>query len=81
MDALREGHEPPPPDRTALAVRKAAMYEGDVFRGMLEMLMCLALPAEVLARRGFRDKLDAHADEPDPVFPGPSRSDLIEMLD
>jgi 2-polyprenyl-6-methoxyphenol hydroxylase-like FAD-dependent oxidoreductase len=81
MDALREGHEPPPPDRTALAVRKAAMYEGDVFRGMLEMLMCLALPAEVLARRGFRDKLDAHADEPDPVFPGPSRSDLVEMLD
>ncbi len=80
MDALRDGTEPPPPDPTAVAVGKAAMYDADVFRAALEMLMCLALPDEVLARPGLRDTLDAYADEPAPVLPGPSRSDLIEML-
>ena len=81
MDALRDGRIPPPPDPTFAAVMKAAMYDPDVFRGLLEMRLCLALPQEVFARAGFLDQVDAYRDAPDPMqIPGPSRTELVGLL-
>ena len=59
----------------------AAMYDADVFRGMLEMRLCLALPQDILARPGFREKVDAYRDRPDAMqMPGPTRADLVDLL-
>lgn len=80
MEARRGGREPPSPEPTMVAIVNAAMHDADVFRALLELRMCLALPDEVLARPGFRDKLDAYAEEAAPQFPGPGHSDLVEML-
>ncbi len=81
MDALRDGAEPPPPDPAMQAFLNAAMYDADVFRGMLEMRLCLALPQDILARPGFLEKVDACRDAPDATqLPGPSRSDLVALL-
>ncbi len=57
------------------------MYDADVFRGMLEMRLCLALPQDILARPGFLEKVDAYRDAPDAMqIPGPSRTDLVALL-
>ena len=80
MDALRAGEEPPPPDPTVAALAAAAPRDPDVFRAFLEMLSCLALPQEVMARPGFLDKVRAHAGEPPIVPPGPNRAELESLM-
>jgi hypothetical protein len=52
-----------------------------VFRGMLEMRLCLALPQEILARPGFLEKIDACRDAPEAMaIPAPSRTELVALL-
>jgi 2-polyprenyl-6-methoxyphenol hydroxylase-like FAD-dependent oxidoreductase len=80
MDALRAGREPPPPDPVLAGLLAAAVYDADVFRGLLETVTCLALPGEVLARPGMAERVAAHAGEPPPVTPGPDRARLLELL-
>ena len=80
MDALRAGEEPPPPDPTVAALAAAAPRDPDVFRAFLEMLSCLALPQEVMARPGFLAKVQAHAGEPPLVPPGPNRAELESLM-
>jgi 2-polyprenyl-6-methoxyphenol hydroxylase-like FAD-dependent oxidoreductase len=81
MDALRTGTEPPPPDATMAAFGKAAMYDADVFRGMIEDRTCLALPQDIFARPGFLEKIGACRNAPEAMqIPAPSRSDLVELL-
>ena len=80
MDALRAGEEPPPPDPTVAALAAAAPRDPDVFRAFLEMLTCLALPEEVMARPGFLDKVQAHAGEPPLIPPGPDRAELESLM-
>jgi flavin-dependent dehydrogenase len=80
MDVLREGGEPPPPDPTMAAVGAAVMYDPDVFRGMVETAMCLAMPGEVLARPGFMDKVRAVGPVAPLRIPGPDRRRLLELL-
>jgi 2-polyprenyl-6-methoxyphenol hydroxylase-like FAD-dependent oxidoreductase len=80
MDVLREGGEPPAPDPTTAAVGAAVMYDPDVFRGMVETAMCLAMPGEVLARPGFMDKVRAVGPVAPFRIPGPDRRRLLEIL-
>lgn len=80
MDALRKGGEPPAPDPVAAAVASAMMRDPDVFRGMLETAMCMALPEEVLARPGFMDKVNASAGRRVWKTPGPDRATLLELV-
>ena len=80
MDALRNGEEPPPPNPVMRRVFAALPYDADVFRGMLETVMCLSFPQEVLSRPGFMDRVDVHQGKSPFVAPGPNRAELLAML-
>ncbi len=79
MSALRDGLVPPASpsvmDRFAAATRDA-----DVFRAMLETVLCAALPEDVLARPGMRDKIERWGREPAPATPGPDRAQLLALI-
>ncbi len=85
IDAVRDGRAeavttvlPLPPQFEAAA--RAMPYDADVFRAVLETVGCLALPDEVFARPGLWAKVQLAAREPTPL-PGPSRSQLLALLD
>ena len=80
MDAAREGREPPPPEPLQDTLSRAVLHDADVFRGYIEMRMCMALPDEVLARPGFLERLEPFRDGETPRFPGPSRADLVDLI-
>jgi 2-polyprenyl-6-methoxyphenol hydroxylase-like FAD-dependent oxidoreductase len=81
IEALRDGNEPAPPaDPTATALGEAMPYDADVFRGLLEMVNCLALPQEVLNRPGFRDRIAARSGERPMGPPAPSRAELLDLV-
>ncbi|HET7719790.1 MAG TPA: FAD-dependent oxidoreductase [Acidimicrobiales bacterium] len=80
MDALRRGEEPPAPDPDARAMAAATMRDPDVFRGLLEIAGCLALPEEVFARPGFMDKVSTHARARTWAPPGPDREALLRLV-
>ena len=79
VDALRAGLEPPPVDPAVRAVAAAAIRDPDVFRGALAARMCLALPDDVFAAPGFREKVAAVEGEPF-TLPGPDRAGLLDLL-
>ncbi|MGI8984621.1 MAG: FAD-dependent oxidoreductase [Acidimicrobiales bacterium] len=79
MAALRRGEDPPAPDSRAAAIAGAVMRDPDVFRAMLESVMCLALPGEVFARPEFNAKVDAVGRTRLWKIPGPNRSALLEL--
>jgi hypothetical protein len=56
--------------------------DADVFRGALEIRMCLALPDDVLARPGFMNKVDRHATSAGSLGPvlGPDRTTLLQLI-
>lgn len=80
MDALRDGRDPPPPDPDRAAAWVAMMHDPDVFRGMLETVMCLALPHEVFARPGFLEKIAPFRGADGGRVPGPDRAALLELV-
>lgn len=80
MRALRDGEEPPQVGSVAGAMFGAAMRDPEVFRGLLEVTGCLALPDEVFARPGFTERLDAVAGSERPQLPGPDRAELTRLL-
>ncbi len=80
MDALRNGEEPPPSNPVMQKVFAALPHDPDVFRGMMETIMCLAFPREVLARPGFMDKVEAQSGKPVFAPPGPDRAELLALL-
>jgi 2-polyprenyl-6-methoxyphenol hydroxylase-like FAD-dependent oxidoreductase len=80
MDAFRAGRQPPP-DPGQVRLLTAATYDAEVFRGLIEMVTCLALPQEVLSRPGVQERLERFADAPPPrPTPGPDRARLLELL-
>ncbi len=80
MNALRAGEDPPAPDPGAKAMAAAMLRDPEVFRGMLEISGCLALPEEVFARPGFMEKVQAHTRGRTWDPPGPDRRALLELL-
>lgn len=79
MDALRAGSTPPPGDPVLRAIGVAMMHDADVFRGMAETTMCLALPGEVFARPGFMDKVAPFSDVIPTALPAPTRRQLLGL--
>jgi 2-polyprenyl-6-methoxyphenol hydroxylase-like FAD-dependent oxidoreductase len=85
IEALRNGLEPPGPAdfKAGLkpAIEAAAAHDADAFRGLLEIMGCLTLPEEVVARPGLLDKVVTLAEEhPRAPFPGPNRDDLLRLV-
>lgn len=80
MDASRNGFVPKPPDSVMARFATAAGYNADAYRGLLETVMCLALPQEVLGRPGIKDKVETWGQHPSPPAPGPDREQLLRLL-
>ena len=80
MAALREGREPPPPPETTRRFMTAASHDADVFRAMIETVLCTALPQEVLARPEVQRAMAQVGDDPAPPPPGPDRRQLLELV-
>jgi flavin-dependent dehydrogenase len=82
--ALREGRTPAPPEgRAALgpALARAAGHDAELFRAMLEVIGCLALPPEVFSRPGLAERAVRIAGEHPPAAPaGPDRDQLLRLL-
>lgn len=69
-----------PAARKQAAFFAAASTDPDVARAFLDVMSCLALPGEVLARPGIGDKVAAYLDA-DPVpAPGPTRDEVLALI-
>ncbi len=80
MNALRNGLAPPAPDSMMDRFVTAAGYDADVFRGLVETVLCLALPQEVLERPGIKGKIDELGKGAPMRIPGPDRDQLLRLL-
>jgi 2-polyprenyl-6-methoxyphenol hydroxylase-like FAD-dependent oxidoreductase len=80
MTALREGREWSPPVSAVSRLVRAAPYDADVFRAFLEVLLCLALPQEVIQRPGIKDAIERLGHQAPPPAPGPDRQQLLQLL-
>jgi 2-polyprenyl-6-methoxyphenol hydroxylase-like FAD-dependent oxidoreductase len=86
IDRLRSnGTAPPPPADPATRARArlavAATRDPDLFRAFLEVVGCLSLPADVLARPGIVDRVLELTEPNDlPAPPGPTREQLLALL-
>jgi 2-polyprenyl-6-methoxyphenol hydroxylase-like FAD-dependent oxidoreductase len=80
MVAVRDGTPAPAGNPTTQALLAAAATDPDVFRGVLEIALCTALPPEVLARPAVRAAVERHAGAVPAPTPGPDRARLLELL-
>jgi hypothetical protein len=63
------------------ALAQAAGQDPDLFRALLDIVGCLQLPTEVLARPGLAERaLRLAADQPPAPVPGPDREQLLRLL-
>jgi hypothetical protein len=85
IDASIEGRPAPEPTGPAAGFQRAfgvaALYDPDVFRGMIEFISMQALPEQVFSRPGFGDRVMAAAEGHEAFAPpGPSRDELLKAL-
>lgn len=80
MAALREGRDPAPPDPVMAGWTAGAMQDSGLFRGLVDLTLCLASLEQVLARPGFRERAASFAGEPALQLPGPDRAQLLALV-
>jgi len=80
INALLEGRPMPEPDPVMSKFFAAAYEDADVFRAMLESLMCLTPLAEVLARPYVRAKMAEYKEPVPPPPPAIDRERLFDLL-
>jgi 2-polyprenyl-6-methoxyphenol hydroxylase-like FAD-dependent oxidoreductase len=80
MAALREGREPVPPDPVIAGWEAGAMRDSVLFRGLLDLTLCLDSREQVLARPGFRERAASFAGAPPMRLPGPDRAQLLALV-
>jgi 2-polyprenyl-6-methoxyphenol hydroxylase-like FAD-dependent oxidoreductase len=80
MEALREGRRPIGTDSPIAGLMRAAMHDADAFRGMLETVLCMAQPQDVLARPGMAAAVERWGSADLAPAPGPDREQLLRLL-
>jgi 2-polyprenyl-6-methoxyphenol hydroxylase-like FAD-dependent oxidoreductase len=80
MTALRRDRPWSPADSPMSRLASAASYNADVFRALMETIMCLALPQEVIQRPGIKDTIERLGPNAPPPAPGPDRQQLLQLL-
>jgi hypothetical protein len=89
MEALREGRQPQPPrDELASSIRSllsALAADPDLFRAALEYLGTITPVQEILERPDVVERLQKASEAlkhgpPPPPIPGPSRAELLDIL-
>jgi 2-polyprenyl-6-methoxyphenol hydroxylase-like FAD-dependent oxidoreductase len=87
MNALRDGHSPPPPmDPLAIGIRtlmQTMPFDPDLFRAWIEYVGTITPVQHILARPAIRERMQAvgealKAKSPPPI-PGPTRAQLLEI--
>ena len=81
MTALAEGTTPPSPNPATTRLINAACHDADVFRAMLETVLCVALPQEVMARPHVAAKMAEFERHALPPERGIERDRLMCLLD
>jgi 2-polyprenyl-6-methoxyphenol hydroxylase-like FAD-dependent oxidoreductase len=80
MRATTFGTPAPRPDAAWTRLSAAALHDAVLFRAMMEVIGCLATPAEVYARPEIAARLAAAARPSGRPPPGPDRVRLLELL-
>jgi hypothetical protein len=81
MDAIRYGRPVPRSDSLMAKLVIGGGTDPDVFRALMETVMCTALPQEVFARPGMTARIErACAEAPAPRPAGPDRARLLALL-
>jgi hypothetical protein len=70
MTALREGRPWSPGGSPMRRLASVAPYDAGLFRAFLEIIMCLALPQEVMQRPGIKDTIERLGPKAPPPAPG-----------
>jgi 2-polyprenyl-6-methoxyphenol hydroxylase-like FAD-dependent oxidoreductase len=81
MNALSDGAPPPAPNPALATLFAAAYHDADVFRAMLETVLCVALPQEVMGRRYVAAKMAEFEGRSLPPARGIDRERLMALLD
>ena len=85
LEALRQGLTPPAPESGEAALMAllplAARQDADIFRALIELRGCLALPEEILGRPGIAERIAELTDGvPAGPLPGPDREQLLALV-
>lgn len=80
MEALADGRVPAPPEERLRGLMRAAPTDPDAFRGLVEIVQCMASREEVFARPSIRAILEAGTELGPYVFAGPDRQQLLRLL-
>jgi 2-polyprenyl-6-methoxyphenol hydroxylase-like FAD-dependent oxidoreductase len=80
MTALREGRDPVAPDPVTAGWTAGSSRDSVLFRGLVDLTLCLASRDQVLARPGFRERAASFAGAPTMRLPGPDRAQLLALV-
>jgi hypothetical protein len=80
MNALFDGASPPAPSPAFSRLLAAAYRDADVFRAMLETVLCVALPQEVMGRPYVAAKMAEFEGRTLPPAQGIDRDRLMTLL-
>jgi flavin-dependent dehydrogenase len=86
IEALRNGMEPAPPSERSAVLRRALttamLHDPELFRAFLSSRAVLTPLSETFAQAGLAERtLELAGEHERMVLPGPSREDLLQLLD
>jgi flavin-dependent dehydrogenase len=80
MTSVLDGTPPPEPNPVMQRLMMAASHDPDVFRAVIETILCVSLPSEVLARPHVARKMAEYEGQTPRPDRGMPRERLLELL-